>query len=100
MPGTASDLSAADWTFLRHLYTRSLRFFLDNQTADGLFLSDGPRRATFLPTVWRKLPSPDAFLAALLAKGGWPAGYWSASLRASRYTAQEFRDPAPREPLV
>src|SRR5439155_2929388 len=52
---------------------------------DGLFLTDGPRRATFLPTVWRKLPSPDTFLAALLAKGGWPAGYWSASLRASRY---------------
>jgi AmmeMemoRadiSam system protein A len=65
----------------------------------GLFLTEGTRRATFLPIVWRKLPEPAAFLAALLAKGGWPAGYWSPRLNVCRYTAQEFRDPAPRAPL-
>jgi AmmeMemoRadiSam system protein A len=65
----------------------------------GLFLTEGTRRATFLPAVWHKLPEPTAFLAALLVKGGWPAGYWSPRLNACRYTAQEFRDTAPREPL-
>ncbi len=66
---------------------------------DGLLIIDGTRRATFLPGVWHKLPEPDRFLAALLAKGGWPAGYWSSTLRVRRYTTSEFRDPAPRPPL-
>ena len=66
----------------------------------GLFLTEGTRRATFLPTVWTKLPEPAAFLAALLAKGGWPAGYWSSGLSVCRYTTQEFHDPAPRGPLT
>ncbi len=67
---------------------------------DGLLLTDGQRRATFLPAVWRKLPEPDAFVAALLAKGGWPQGRWPERIRVSRHTAVEFSDPGPREPLA
>jgi len=67
---------------------------------DGLLLTDGHRRATFLPAVWQKLGEPPAFVAALLAKGGWPAGHWPADLQACRYTSIEFRDPAPRAALV
>jgi AmmeMemoRadiSam system protein A len=67
---------------------------------DGLFLTEGTRRATFLPTVWRKLPDRSAFVSALLAKGGWPSGYWSPDVQACRYTVQEFRDAAPRPPLT
>jgi AmmeMemoRadiSam system protein A len=67
---------------------------------DGLLITDGERRATFLPAVWRKLSGPDRFLAALLAKGGWPADGWPSGLRVYRYTACEFRDAAPRDPLA
>jgi AmmeMemoRadiSam system protein A len=67
---------------------------------DGLLLADGTRRATFLPAVWEKVPEPALFVAALLRKGGWPAGSWPVQLSASRYTATEFRDAAPREPLA
>jgi AmmeMemoRadiSam system protein A len=66
---------------------------------DGLLVSDGARCATFLPVVWEKLAEPGEFLAALLAKGGWPAGRWPPGLRVARYTALEFHSPAPREPL-
>lgn len=66
---------------------------------DGLILTDGVRRATFLPTVWAKLPDPDQFVAALLVKGGWPANGWPAGLRPLRYTATEFHDRSPRGPL-
>jgi uncharacterized protein len=65
---------------------------------DGLIISDGERRATFLPAVWAKLPEPDRFLDALLAKAGltgWPEG-----LAVRRYESIEFRDPAPRAALV
>jgi uncharacterized protein len=67
---------------------------------DGLVLTGGPRRATFLPAVWAKLPEPADFVDALLRKGGWPAGEWPAELAAARYTSEEFHDAAPREPLV
>jgi AMMECR1 domain-containing protein len=67
---------------------------------DGLLITDGQRRATFLPAVWRKEPDPAGFLAALLAKGGWPAGYWAPGMAVRRYTAAEFHDPSPRTPLA
>jgi AmmeMemoRadiSam system protein A len=63
---------------------------------DGLTLMAGRRRVTFLPKVWEKLPTAERFVAALLAKGGWPAGRWPAGLSASRYTAVEFHDRSPR----
>ena len=66
---------------------------------DGVLLSDGVRRSTFLPAVWEKLSDPDRFIDALLAKGGWPDG-WPGGLVASRYTTVEFADKAPRDPLV
>jgi AmmeMemoRadiSam system protein A len=67
---------------------------------DGLILDDGERRATFLPAVWAKLPEPVAFVAALLAKGGWPSHGWPDRMRVARYTVSEFRDPGPRPPLT
>jgi AmmeMemoRadiSam system protein A len=76
---------------------------------DGLTLSEGRRRATFLPVVWHKLPEPERFVAALLDKGGWsralgfrgmPAARdWPKGLAVERYPATEFTDPAPRPPV-
>jgi AmmeMemoRadiSam system protein A len=67
---------------------------------DGLILTDGQRRSTFLPAVWAKLPQPERFVAALLRKGGWPDTGWSADIIARRYTSSEYEDPAPRAVLV
>ncbi len=65
---------------------------------DGLILTLGTRRATFLPVVWQRLTQPRDFVTALLAKGGWTEG-WPVGLRAWRYTAVEFTDRPPRPPL-
>lgn len=65
---------------------------------DGLTLTAGRRRATFLPKVWEKLPAPEQFVAALLAKGGWPPAGWPPGLSAHRYTAREFHNRSPRPP--
>lgn len=59
---------------------------------DGLILEDGSHRATFLPSVWEQLPEPELFLAQLRRKAGLPAGYWSPSLRFSRYRSIEFSE--------
>jgi len=57
---------------------------------DGLIITDGTRRATFLPAVWEKLPGKADFLAHLQAKAGIPPGHWSTKLSVHRYTASEF----------
>jgi AmmeMemoRadiSam system protein A len=64
---------------------------------DGLLLTDGERRSTFLPAVWAKLPDPQRFVDALLAKGGWPA--WSDGIQAFRYASVDFADRSARPPL-
>jgi len=57
---------------------------------DGLIITDGTRRATFLPAVWEKLPGKDDFVANLRAKAGIPSGRWPTKLSVHRYTATEF----------
>lgn len=59
---------------------------------DGLILSAGGRRATFLPQVWEQLPEPAVFLARLKQKAGLPADYWSPELRLWRYTVQKWQE--------
>ena len=57
---------------------------------DGLVISDGEKRATFLPSVWGGIPEPERFVRELAGKAGWPAGHWSEAVRAWRYATEEF----------
>jgi AmmeMemoRadiSam system protein A len=57
---------------------------------DGLVLSHGAARATFLPAVWRQLPDARDFVAQLKHKAGWPAAFWPRDLRAYRYRTETF----------
>jgi len=62
---------------------------------DGIVLSYGHARATFLPQVWEKLPNPRKFLAELMRKAGiscWPDG-----IRVQRYSVQKYEEPSPDE---
>jgi AmmeMemoRadiSam system protein A len=43
---------------------------------DGVVILSGGRRATFLPQVWEKVPSPQQFLGMLCQKAGLPDGAW------------------------
>jgi uncharacterized protein len=59
---------------------------------DGLILSEGGARGTFLPSVWESLPRPRDFLNHLKRKAGLPADHWSDGLRVERYTTESFGD--------
>ncbi len=54
-------------------------------TIDGLILQEGHQRATFLPSVWESLPTPQQFIAQLKLKAGLPVDYWSDTLSFERY---------------
>ena len=53
---------------------------------DGLIISQGARRATFLPSVWHSIPDRHAFLAQLKLKAGLPND--TSDFLAWRYTTE------------
>lgn len=62
---------------------------------DGVTLRDGTYRATFLPQVWEKLPSAEAFLSHLCQKMGAPANLWrKKKLDVQVYQVEEFQEGA------
>lgn len=56
---------------------------------DGLVISEAGQSATFLPAMWDRLCDPATFLNALKEKAGLPTDYWSATIQAARYTAED-----------
>ncbi|MBN2257829.1 MAG: AmmeMemoRadiSam system protein A [Anaerolineaceae bacterium] len=60
---------------------------------DGVILSDGQRRATFLPQVWEQLPNPEDFLSHLCYKmGASPDSWQNQHLDVSIYQVEEFHE--------
>jgi hypothetical protein len=59
---------------------------------DGLILTHGSRRATFLPQVWESLPDPRRFMAELKLKAGLAADYWDEDIRLARYGVQKWKE--------
>ncbi len=59
---------------------------------DGLILTEGQARGTFLPSVWESLPRSRDFLNQLKRKAGLPADHWSDQVRVARYTTESFGD--------
>lgn len=62
---------------------------------DGVVLSYGAHRGTFLPQVWEQLSDPREFLAQLKRKAALPADFWHRDLRLQRYTVAKFREREP-----
>jgi AmmeMemoRadiSam system protein A len=59
---------------------------------DGLILTEGRARGTFLPAVWESLPRPQDFLNHLKRKAGLPADHWSDRVQVARYATESFGD--------
>jgi len=59
---------------------------------DGLILTHGSRRATFLPQVWESLPDPQRFMAQLKLKAGLPANFWDEEITLARYGVQKWKE--------
>lgn len=62
---------------------------------DGIVLSQHPHHGVFLPSVWEKVPEPREFLKHLKHKAGLPLDYWSAALRAERFTVESVAGTLP-----
>jgi AmmeMemoRadiSam system protein A len=63
---------------------------------DGVLLRDGFRRATFLPQVWEKLPSPAEFMEHLCLKMDAPGDLWRRKrLGVYLYQVESFEEENP-----
>ncbi|MDC0666149.1 AmmeMemoRadiSam system protein A [Nannocystis radixulma] len=67
---------------------------------DGVILGIGSRQAVFLPVVWRQLPRPHDFLAALMRKAGLSPVHDGQKIRARTFLTETFGEPvvAPAHP--
>jgi len=59
---------------------------------DGLILTYGSRRATFLPQVWETLPDPRRFMEQLKLKAGLPVDFWDDEITLARYGVQKWKE--------
>ena len=57
---------------------------------DGLILSDGGQRGTFLPSVWEQIPAAPDFFRRLKNKAGLPPDHWSPTVKVWRYSTESF----------
>ena len=57
---------------------------------DGVILSSGLRRATFLPQVWDQLPESRQFIEHLLLKAGLPVDAWPSDMKLGRYRVTKY----------
>ncbi len=63
---------------------------------DGVILSSGLLRATFLPQVWEKVPDPATFLSMLCEKAGLRENAWrEGGLQVATYQVECFREVQP-----
>ena len=63
----------------------------------GVILRNGEHQSTFLPQVWKKLPSKQQYLSKLCLKGGLASDCWKDSeTEVSTYGATVFDEPARR----
>ena len=59
---------------------------------DGLVLTHGDRRATFLPQVWDTLPDPRKFVQQLKLKAGLPIDFWDEKISLARYGVKKWKE--------
>lgn len=63
---------------------------------DGVILSSGLRRATFLPQVWEKVPDAATFLSMLCEKAGLREhAWWEGGLEVATYQVESFHEVQP-----
>jgi AmmeMemoRadiSam system protein A len=65
---------------------------------DGVIISEGEKRATFLPQVWERIPSPSIFLSRLCEKAGLHADRWTTGIPSVQiYEVESFQEKSPEK---
>jgi len=58
----------------------------------GVIISEGEKRAAYLPVVWEQLPDREIFLNSLKEKAGLPSLYFSRTMEAYKFNALELNE--------
>lgn len=58
----------------------------------GIIISEGDKRAVYLPIVWEQLPDREIFLNSLKEKAGLPPRYFSRTFEAYKFNAIEIKE--------
>ncbi len=58
---------------------------------DGIIFECRQYRATYLPSVWDSLKSPESFINSLKEKAGLSSNFWSKDVRCQRYATEVIK---------
>ena len=62
------------------------------EAGTGIVFNAGPRRSTFLPSVWKQFSTPSEFLRQLKQAAGVPESYWGDDISVQYYRLEEFSE--------
>jgi AmmeMemoRadiSam system protein A len=65
---------------------------------DGVVIGWQGERATFLPSMWSRLPDVSEFMHGLKAKAGLPTTFWRADMKLWRYAVDKYVDLGGQRP--
>jgi uncharacterized protein len=67
--------------------------FEDIKKGDGVIITYGYNKATFLPQVWKELKTKEEFLSHLCMKAGLPSGFYkTGKLKFEKYNAEKIKE--------
>lgn len=58
----------------------------------GIIISEGEKRAAYLPVVWEQLPDKEVFFNSLKEKAGLPPNYFSKTMEVYKFSATEINE--------
>ena len=79
------EISISILSSIERIQFKDERDLLSKIYPHGIILSEGDKRAVYLPVVWEQLPEKDIFLNSLKEKAGLPSNYFSRRIEAYKF---------------
>lgn len=86
------EVSVSILSSIERIRFKDERDLLSQIYPHGVIISEGEKRAVYLPVVWEQLPERDVFLNSLKEKAGLPPNYFSNRIEAYKFDATSIGD--------
>ncbi len=86
------DISVSILSSIERIKFKNEKDLLSKIYPHGVIISDGERRAVYLPVVWEQLPDREIFFNSLKEKAGLPPKYFSRTMDVYKFSALELKE--------
>lgn len=86
------EISVSLLSLLENIKFKDEKDLLSKICPHGIIISEGDKRAAYLPSVWNQLPDKEIFLNSLKEKAGLPPSYFSKSMEVYKFTTIDLEE--------